>query len=94
MRMQHLINGRPVDSRDTLEIINPATQAVLAEVAAGGADEVNAAVAAAKAAFPAWAGRPATERAALAASRSATPIPPMRGGDQRRPRRFQEEAKS
>jgi acyl-CoA reductase-like NAD-dependent aldehyde dehydrogenase len=38
---------------------------VLAELAAGGADEVNAAVAAAKAAFPAWAARPATERAAL-----------------------------
>jgi len=34
-------------------------------VADGGADEVNAAVAAAKAAFPAWAARPAAERAAL-----------------------------
>ena len=40
-------------------------QEVLAEVCDGGAAEVNAAVAAAKAAFPAWAGRPATERAAL-----------------------------
>ena len=65
MRIQHLINGQPVDSPDTLETINPATQAVLAEVAAGGAAEVQAAVAAAQAAFPAWAGRPATERAAL-----------------------------
>ena len=47
------------------ETVNPATQEVLAEVAQGGADEVNAAVAAAKAAFPTWAGLPATERARL-----------------------------
>lgn len=65
MRIQHLINGQSVDSPDTLETINPANQAVLADLAAGGAPEVQAAVAAAKAAFPAWAGRPATERAAL-----------------------------
>jgi 5-carboxymethyl-2-hydroxymuconic-semialdehyde dehydrogenase len=65
MRIQHLIDGRPVDSKATFETINPATQEVLAEVANGGADEINAAVTAAKAAFPAWAARPATERAAL-----------------------------
>jgi 5-carboxymethyl-2-hydroxymuconic-semialdehyde dehydrogenase len=65
MRIQHLIDGRAVDSRATFETLNPATQEVLAEVADGGADEINAAVAAAKAAFPAWAARPATERAAL-----------------------------
>ena len=65
MRVQHLIDGKPVESRDCFETLNPATQQVLAEVASGGADEVNAAVAAAKAAFPAWAGRPATERAML-----------------------------
>lgn len=65
MRIQHLIGGKPVDSRDTFETVNPATQQVLAEVASGGADEVNAAVAAAKAAFPAWAGLPAPERAKL-----------------------------
>jgi len=45
--------------------VNPATQEVLAEVARGGELEVDAAVAAAKAAFPAWAARPAAERAAL-----------------------------
>ncbi|HEX7440844.1 MAG TPA: 5-carboxymethyl-2-hydroxymuconate semialdehyde dehydrogenase, partial [Caldimonas sp.] len=45
--------------------VNPATQEVLAEVARGGAAEVDAAVAAAKAAFPAWAARPAPERARL-----------------------------
>jgi 5-carboxymethyl-2-hydroxymuconic-semialdehyde dehydrogenase len=65
MRIQHLINGRSVDSTETFTTVNPATQEVLAEVADGGAAEVHAAVAAAKAAFPAWAGRPAPERAAL-----------------------------
>lgn len=61
----HLINGKPVTSASTFESINPATQEVLCEVAAGGADEVNAAVAAAKAAFPAWAATPAPVRAKL-----------------------------
>jgi len=65
MRVQHLINGKAVAGRDYFETVNPATQDVLAEVASGTADDVNAAVSAAKAAFPAWAARPATERAAL-----------------------------
>ena len=63
MKIDHLINGKPVAGDTYFETVNPATQAVLAEVAAGGADQVNAAVAAAKDAFPAWAGLPATERA-------------------------------
>ena len=65
MRIQHLIDGRSVESRSYFETVNPATQDVLAEVARGDAGEVNAAVAAAKAAFPAWAGKPAPERARL-----------------------------
>ncbi|MBV8496863.1 MAG: aldehyde dehydrogenase family protein, partial [Gammaproteobacteria bacterium] len=65
MKIDHLINGQPAASRSYFESVNPATQKVLAEVARGGAAEVAAAVAAAKAAFPAWAGRPATERATL-----------------------------
>jgi 5-carboxymethyl-2-hydroxymuconic-semialdehyde dehydrogenase len=63
MHIQHLINGESVDSRERFETVNPATQAVLATVASGGADEIQAAVAAAKAAFPAWAGMAAAERA-------------------------------
>ena len=63
MRIQHLINGKAVESRDYFETTNPATQQVLAEVATGGAAEVDAAVAAAKAAFPKWAALPAAERA-------------------------------
>jgi 5-carboxymethyl-2-hydroxymuconic-semialdehyde dehydrogenase len=65
MKVDHLINGKSVAGRSYFQTINPATQEVLAEVASGGAAEVNAAVAAAKAAFPAWAGKPAAERAAL-----------------------------
>ena len=63
MHIRHLINGEAVDSRDRFETLNPANQQVLATVASGGAEEVNAAVAAAKAAFPAWAGMAALERA-------------------------------
>ncbi|EJE53070.1 5-carboxymethyl-2-hydroxymuconate semialdehyde dehydrogenase [Acidovorax sp. CF316] len=65
MRIDHLIEGKPVAGREYFETVNPATQEVLAEVASGGAAEVNAAVAAAKDAFPAWAGLPAPERAKL-----------------------------
>jgi 5-carboxymethyl-2-hydroxymuconic-semialdehyde dehydrogenase len=63
--ISHLINGQHVNSARTFETINPATQEVLAEVASGGADEINAAVAAAKNAFPKWANTPAPERAKL-----------------------------
>ncbi|MBA4213782.1 MAG: 5-carboxymethyl-2-hydroxymuconate semialdehyde dehydrogenase [Polaromonas sp.] len=65
MTLQHLINGRSVASATTFETINPASQEVLAEVSAGGADEINSAVQAAKDAFPKWAGLPSTERAKL-----------------------------
>ncbi len=65
MRIEHLINGKAVGAQQYFETVNPATQEVLAEVASGTATEVNAAVQAAKDAFPAWAGRPATERAKI-----------------------------
>ena len=65
MRIEHLINGKSVHGSQYFETVNPATQEVLAEVASGTATEVNAAVQAAKDAFPAWAVRPATERAKI-----------------------------
>jgi len=65
MKIEHFINGKPLAARSYFETVNPATQEVLAEVASGGAAEADAAVAAAKTAFPSWAGRPSTERAAL-----------------------------
>lgn len=64
-QIHHLIGGKSVAGSDYFETVNPATQEVLAEVASGGEAEVNAAVAAAKEAFPKWAGLPATERAKL-----------------------------
>ena len=65
MQIQHLIGGAAVRSTEYFETVNPATQEVLAEVARGGEKEVDAAVAAAKAAFPAWAALPAGGRAVL-----------------------------
>ena len=65
MQIQHLIGGSAVASKEYFQTVNPATQAVLAEVARGGEQEVNAAVRAAKEAFPKWAGLPAADRAKL-----------------------------
>jgi 5-carboxymethyl-2-hydroxymuconic-semialdehyde dehydrogenase len=65
MQIQHLIDGAAVRSAEYFETVNPATQEVLAEVARGGEKEIDAAVSAAKAAFPAWAALPAGGRAVL-----------------------------
>ncbi len=65
MQIEHLINGAAVAGAQYFDTVNPATQEVLAQVARGGEQEVDAAVAAAKAAFPRWAAKPATERARL-----------------------------
>ena len=65
MRIDHLINGKSVAGKDYFETVNPATQDVLAEVASGDAADVDAAVSAAKEAFPKWANTPAVERAKL-----------------------------
>jgi len=65
MYIPHLINGKPVESAEAFQTINPATQEVLADVASGGQAEVDAAVAAARAAFPGWAATPQATRARL-----------------------------
>ena len=54
---QHFIDGQlvPSASGQTFDAINPATGEVYAQIAAGSADEVNAAVASAKAASQEWA---------------------------------------
>jgi len=61
----HYIGGRAVPSASGRRqpVYNPATGAVARQVALGSADEVNAAVAAASAAFPAWADTPPIRRA-------------------------------
>lgn len=63
--IKHIINGKDVESDDVFETINPATGEVIAEVASGGQKEVDAAVAAAKAAFPAWSTMPIKERSKI-----------------------------
>ncbi len=64
---QLYINGEWVDATGgkTFTVKNPATGEDLAEVADAGAKETTAAIQAAEAAFPAWAKRPADERAEL-----------------------------
>lgn len=63
--IEHIINGERVSSEETFDTINPATGKVIVDVASGGQKEMDAAVVAAKAAFPAWSGKPAAERAKL-----------------------------
>ncbi|AFC86132.1 5-carboxymethyl-2-hydroxymuconate semialdehyde dehydrogenase [Frateuria aurantia] len=63
--IKHWINGREVESREVFETFNPATGDVIEEVASGGAAEIDAAVTAARQAFPGWAATPARERARL-----------------------------
>ncbi|KUZ75644.1 5-carboxymethyl-2-hydroxymuconate semialdehyde dehydrogenase [Burkholderia ubonensis] len=65
MTIKHWIDGSEVESRETFTTLNPATGEVITDVASGGEAEVDAAVRAAKAAFPKWANTPAKERAKL-----------------------------
>ncbi len=59
------IDGRPVHTKATFPDVNPATGAVAHDVSEAGADEIDAAVAAARRAQPAWARRSANARAAV-----------------------------
>jgi acyl-CoA reductase-like NAD-dependent aldehyde dehydrogenase len=61
----NIVNGRPVMSERTFESRNPATGEVLGQVPHSTAAQVAEAVAAARAAQPAWAARPDAERKAL-----------------------------
>jgi len=62
--VSHWINGMPVEvlPEQTGPVYNPATGEVIARVPRGGAPEVDRAVAAAKAAFPAWRDTPLIAR--------------------------------
>ncbi|MCR4467039.1 5-carboxymethyl-2-hydroxymuconate semialdehyde dehydrogenase [Burkholderia sp. SCN-KJ] len=65
MTIKHWIGGREVESRETFTTLNPATGDAITDVASAGEAEVDAAVRAAKDAFPKWANTPAKERAKL-----------------------------
>lgn len=54
---------RPAAGSETIEVVNPADERVIATVPAGSAPDVDAAVHAARAALPGWAATPPEERA-------------------------------
>jgi acyl-CoA reductase-like NAD-dependent aldehyde dehydrogenase len=60
-----LIGGQAVAAPSTFPVINPATGEAFAQVAAGNASHVDAAVAAARKAFPAWSRTADSERKAM-----------------------------
>ncbi|NBC36641.1 aldehyde dehydrogenase family protein [Novosphingobium sp. FSY-8] len=60
-----LIDGQLVAGASSFDVINPATEAVVASCPKADEAQLNAAVAAAKAAFPAWSARTQDERAAM-----------------------------
>ncbi|TNE58924.1 MAG: aldehyde dehydrogenase family protein [Alphaproteobacteria bacterium] len=66
-----LIGGEWVEGAGKIEVINPATEKAFATVEKGTKENVDAAVAAAKAAFPAWSQTPIEERQAKLAELSA-----------------------
>ena len=67
---RHWIDGAWQEGSGSIAVVNPATGDTVAEVPAGGTAEVDAAVQAARRAFPAWAARPLADRvAALTAIR-------------------------
>ncbi|CCO37159.1 putative methylmalonate-semialdehyde dehydrogenase [acylating], mitochondrial Short=MMSDH [Rhizoctonia solani AG-1 IB] len=59
----HIINGKPAISPTTLSVQNPATQKKIGEVPVATKDQLDEAVAAARAAFPAWSVKSQDERA-------------------------------
>jgi acyl-CoA reductase-like NAD-dependent aldehyde dehydrogenase len=60
-----LIDGKMVPGDLTMPVLNPATEEVLAECPRASKDQLDKAVAAAKAAYPAWAATPIEERRKL-----------------------------
>lgn len=64
-RTDHFIGGAwvPASGSEVLEVVSPATEEVVGRVPVATEAEIDAAVAAARAAFPAWAALPLSERA-------------------------------
>src|SRR4051812_14770792 len=65
VRTAHLIGGEFVEGTgERIDVVNPATEEVIASVPAGTAADADAAVRAAAAAFPGWSATPLAERVA------------------------------
>ncbi|MEC3978610.1 aldehyde dehydrogenase family protein [Amycolatopsis sp. H20-H5] len=73
MRELIYVDGQwgPSASPETLDVVNPATEEVIDRVPAGSPADVDAAVAAARRAFPAWAATPVEKRCEYVAAISA-----------------------
>ncbi|HEY9091970.1 aldehyde dehydrogenase family protein [Parasphingorhabdus sp.] len=69
---KNLINGEMVGTKDVLDVVNPANEEVIGQVPACGADELDQAVAAARAAFKEWRKKPIEERRKVIHAISAT----------------------
>jgi aldehyde dehydrogenase (NAD+) len=69
---KNLINGEMVSTSEMLDVVNPANEEVIGQVPSCGEAELNSAVAAARAAFPAWRKKPIEERRAVVQAISAT----------------------
>ena len=65
MRVANFIGGSFVPTRSYLDDFNPATEDVIAQIPDSDAGDVDAAVDAARAAFPSWSRTPAAERSRL-----------------------------
>ncbi|ACM40264.1 MULTISPECIES: aldehyde dehydrogenase family protein [Rhizobium/Agrobacterium group] len=61
------IDGKAVSATSSFEVFNPATEEVIAKAPDASREQLEAAVSAAKAAFPAWSARPLSERQAFVA---------------------------
>ena len=59
---KNLINGEMVSTSEMLDVVNPANEEVIGQVPACGKDELDQAVAAARAAFKTWSKTPIEER--------------------------------
>lgn len=69
---KNLINGEMVSTSEMLDVVNPANEEVIGQVPSCGEAELNSAVEAARAAFPAWRKKPIEERRAVVQAISAT----------------------
>ncbi|MGW7772280.1 NAD-dependent succinate-semialdehyde dehydrogenase [Pseudomonas machongensis] len=65
LKAGHYIDGQWLSGSATYPVLNPATGETLAQVPRGGAEETQAAIAAAERALPAWRGKLAKERAQI-----------------------------
>ena len=54
MQFNMIINGNKVDAEDHFNVYNPATEEIIAQCPAATEENLNAAVTAAREAFPAW----------------------------------------